>query len=48
MSTNVKPPQGRHRAPVETRTALPPAALRVALGGAAVVLIALVGFWQVL
>ncbi|SFC91913.1 hypothetical protein SAMN04487968_11463 [Nocardioides terrae] len=48
MSTNVKPLQGRHRAPVETRTTLPSAPLRLLFGGAAVVLIALVGVWQVL
>jgi len=47
MSTNVKSPQGRHRAPVNPRRAVRPTAVP-ALGGAAVLLIALLVTWQVL
>ncbi|WP_344042881.1 hypothetical protein [Nocardioides panacihumi] len=46
MSTNVKPPQGRHRAPVKARRAVPPTAVR-ALGGVTLAL-ALLVTWQVL
>ena len=47
MSTNVKSPQGRHRAPVNPRRAVRPTAVP-ALGGAAVLLTALLVTWQVL
>ena len=42
------PPPGRHRATVDARSAFPPAALPLLLGGAAVVLLAAVIAWQVL
>lgn len=47
MSTDVKPVQGRHRAMVDTRSAFPPYALPLLLGGAASVIAAVLVTWQV-
>jgi hypothetical protein len=48
MSTNVKPLQGRHRAPVDARPALSPGALRALAGALAAVVVVLAALWQVL
>jgi hypothetical protein len=47
MSTDVKPPQGRHRAELSARPATPPLALAMLLAGAGAVLAAVAVLWQV-